>query len=96
VLALQATPPPEPDGTAAAYPYHLAVMDNGIGIPAGSREDIFLIFHRLHDARRYRGTGIGLAICRKVVQNHGGALWVDSVEGQGSTFHIALPLVPPG
>ncbi|MEJ2862651.1 sensor histidine kinase [Actinomycetospora flava] len=69
--------------------------DNGIGIDAEYAERIFVIFQRLHAKDAYPGTGIGLAMCRKIVEHHEGAMWLEPSEGPGTVFVVALPVLPP-
>ena len=78
------------DATEDEGHWHIRVQDNGTGIPVKDQERIFALFQRLHTAQEAPGTGIGLALCRRVVARHGGRIWVESLPGEGSTFHFTL------
>ncbi|MDQ3847038.1 MAG: PAS domain-containing protein, partial [Bacteroidota bacterium] len=71
--------------------YEILVHDNGIGFNQEAADKIFGMFQRLHSKQTYAGTGIGLALCKKVMMNHGGKIWANSLEGEGATFHVLLP-----
>src|SRR5262249_34354254 len=71
-----------------------SVQDNGIGIAADYAHRIFVIFQRLHDRSTYPGPGIGLAMCRKIIEYHGGRIWLDTAAAQGARFCFTLPVVP--
>jgi len=72
----------------------VTVADDGIGIADADQERIFAMFTRLHGRDAYAGTGIGLAICRRIVERHGGRIYVESAPGQGCAFHTLLPDAP--
>jgi light-regulated signal transduction histidine kinase (bacteriophytochrome) len=77
--------------TEAGGYWNFTIADNGIGIPAAYHNTIFGIFNRLHAHSKYAGTGMGLAICKRIVERYGGRIWVDSAPGQGSRFSFSIP-----
>lgn len=74
-----------------AESWRLTVTDNGVGIRDEHRELIFDLFKRLHSRKQYEGTGLGLATCRRIVELHGGRIWVTAAPQEGSSFHVLLP-----
>ncbi|MFD4127335.1 ATP-binding protein [Streptomyces globisporus] len=74
--------------------WHLTVSDNGIGIAPEFADKVFVIFQRLHGRDEYDGTGIGLALCRKIIEFHGGRIWLEPEPGEGTRIHFTLPVAP--
>jgi light-regulated signal transduction histidine kinase (bacteriophytochrome) len=97
VVSLQGHLMPSADQRLGTSPlgeerYQITVADNGIGFDEKYLERIFNIFQRLHSRSAYEGTGVGLAICRKIVERHGGTITATSTSGQGATFIVTLPI----
>ena len=88
----EATPKIHVDARREGDYWQFSVRDNGIGIDVKFQNQIFEVFQRLHTRQQYDGTGIGLAICKKIVDRHGGRIWVESEPGQGATFYFTLPI----
>lgn len=93
VVRIAASPEPgKARGAKKSGMVRMTVADNGIGIAPEYVDRVFMIFQRLHDRGKYPGTGIGLAIAKKVVESHGGRIWIESTPGEGTRFNFTLPI----
>lgn len=79
------------EGMPHAY-WHLSIRDNGTGFESRHTNEVFTMFKRMHSGQVYSGTGIGLAICKAIVERHGGSIWVNTIKNGGSTFHFTIPV----
>jgi light-regulated signal transduction histidine kinase (bacteriophytochrome) len=82
-------------GRDAGKEWEFAIQDNGIGIDPRYVEKVFRVFRRLHTVEEFPGTGIGLALCRRIIERHGGRIWMEPAEGGVSVFRFTLPKQPP-
>ena len=87
---------PRPKGIVHDGPYcEIIVKDNGIGFEQKYVDRIFAVFQRLHGRSQYEGTGIGLSVCKKIAERHGGSITAESTPGQGAKFIVTLPVTQP-